>query len=124
MSLELYDAILHTIETVSIISLIFAIYEIRKGNEQRFREILANYLQMLKENYCERFKTLDEKDRSLFSKGLLMIDQCIFSILNMKNKIKKDELIEELSRMSTTLYFGELEEVKEKIQWFKTELFR
>lgn len=122
MSLEIANLVLHTIETVGILSLIFAIFEIRRGNNQRFREVLANYLQLMRENFRRRFEK--EGDTMAFKTTLLTLDQCMFSVLNQTNKIKMKELTDELSRVSTTLYFGELEEVKQKLEWFKTELFR
>jgi len=103
-------------------SLLFAIFEIRRGNIQRFREVLANYLQFMRETLRLRFEKVG--DQNLYRTALLMLDQCVFSVLNQKNKIKMSELTDELSRLSTTLYFGDLEEVKNKVQWFKTELFR
>lgn len=122
MDYELGNFIFQIIESVGIISLLFAIWEIRRGNDQRFREILANYLQFMRETLVKRFEA--NEDRNTYSKILLMLDQCIFSVLNQKNRIKMSELTDELSRLSTTLYFGDLMEVRDKMQWFKTELFR
>jgi len=122
MDYQLADFILHIIEAVGIMSLLFAIFEIRHGNIQRFREVLANYLQFMRETLRLRFEKVE--DQNLYRTALLMLDQCVFSVLNQKNKIKMSELTDELSRLSTTLYFGDLEEVKNKVQWFKTELFR
>ena len=122
MSYDLGNFILHVIETVGIFSLIFAIYEIRRSNKQKFREILSNYLRLIRETLQKRFE--DEEDKNTYKSTLLMLDQCIFSVLNQKNKIKMNELTDELSRLSTTLYFGDLNEIKDKMQWFKTELFR
>ncbi|MHA1279488.1 MAG: hypothetical protein ACTSQI_18770, partial [Candidatus Helarchaeota archaeon] len=116
--------ILHCIEAIGIISLIFAIWEIRRGNNQQFREVLAKYLQFMRERLCERFGDYKSEDEMLYKNTLLMLDQCIFSILSQKNKIKKDELADELSRLSITLYFDDLDAVKEKMKWFKRELFR
>ena len=124
MDYELINLILHCIETIGIISLLFAIWEIRRGNDQRFREVLANYLQFMRDGLKERCIRDDQSDEMLYKNTFLMLDQCIFSVLNQKNKIKKEELADELSRLSTTFYFGDLKEVKEKMQWFKTELFR
>lgn len=122
MSFEITMVILQGIEAVGILSLLFAIYEIRKGNKQRFREVLARYLHSMRETFRLRFE--NKGDDTTYKTSLLMFDQCMFSVLNQKNKIKMDELIDELSRLSTTLYFEDLEKVKNKIQWFKTELFR
>ena len=122
MDYQLADFILHLIEAVGIISLLFAMFEIRRGNTQRFREVLANYLQFMRGTLTLRFEK--SEDQNLYRTALLMLDQCVFSVLNQKNKIKMSELTDELSRLSTTLYFGDLEEVKNKVQWFKTELFR
>ena len=122
MSLEIADFVVHVIEAVGILSLIFAIIEIKRGNDQRFREILSGYLQFMRQTLKDRFATSDNKME--YQTSLLMLDQCMFSVLNTKNKIKMKEMYDELSRLSTALYFGELKEVKEKLQWFKTELFR
>ena len=122
MDYQLADFILHLIEAIGIISLLFAMFEIRRGNTQRFREILAKYLQFMRETLRLRFEKSEYQN--LYRSALLMLDQCVFSVLNQKNKIKMSELTDELSRLSTTLYFGDLEEVKNKVQWFKTELFR
>ncbi|MHA1650128.1 MAG: hypothetical protein ACTSYB_08035 [Candidatus Helarchaeota archaeon] len=122
MSYELIDLILHAIEACGIISLVFAIWEIRRGNDQRFREILSHYLHFMRETLQKRFE--NNENEQIYRNILLMLDQCIFSILNQRNKIKMSELTDELSRLSTALYFGDLNEVKEKVRWFKTELFR
>ncbi|HUX99602.1 MAG TPA: hypothetical protein VMV49_08620 [Candidatus Deferrimicrobium sp.] len=122
MSYDLLNVIFQGLEAAGILSLLFALFEVRRGNNQRFREILANYLQFMRETLRLRFEK--HEDQNLYKNSLLMLDQCIFSTLNQKNKIKMNELIDELSRLSTTLYFGDLEEVKNKVQWFKTELFR
>ena len=122
MDYELANFVLHIIEAVGIISLLFALWEIRRGNDQRFRETLANYLQFMRKTLVKRF--WENEDRNTYSSILLMLDQCIFSVLNQKNRIELSELTDELSRLSTTLYFGDLMEVRDKMQWFKTELFR
>ncbi len=122
MSYDLINLIFQGLESFGILSLVFAIYEIRRGNQQKFREILANYLQFMRETLRLRFD--DRGNDTSYRTALLMLDQCVFSVLNQKNKIKMNELINELSRLSTSLYFGDLEEVKNKVYWFKTELFR
>ncbi|NVM52083.1 MAG: hypothetical protein HWN66_00175 [Candidatus Helarchaeota archaeon] len=122
MSLELLNVIFQAIEAIGILSLIIMIFEIKKGNDQKFREVLSSYLQSMRQTLRSRFG--NKEDDILYKNSLLMLDQCVFSVLNQKNKIKMKELIDELSRLSTTLYFGELNELKDKIQWFKTELFR
>ena len=119
---DLGNFIFQIIESIGFLSLIVAIFEIRRGNNQRFREILSSYLQLMRETLRVRFE--GKSDKNIYTSCLLMVDQCVFSVLNQKNKIKMNELYEELSRLSTTLYFGDINEVKDKIQWFKTELFR
>ena len=84
MDYQLADFILHLIEAVGIISLLFAMFEIRRGNTQRFREVLANYLQFMRGTLTLRFEK--SEDQNLYRTALLMLDQCVFSVLNQKNK--------------------------------------
>ncbi|MFX1293231.1 MAG: hypothetical protein ACFFD2_00030 [Promethearchaeota archaeon] len=119
---EIIDLILRIISTIGFFSLLVALYEIRKSNEQRFREVLTNYFQSMRETL--RFRFEDKIYDNLYRTCLLILDQTIFSTLNRKNKINKNKITDELSRLSTVLYFEELDKVKNKLEEFKRDLFR
>ena len=122
MSFELASLIIQlTLGSSAIFSIIFAIIQLRRGGDQRFREILSNYLLILRQMLQLRF---DEQEKDVtYRTSLLTLDQCSFSILNRQNKIRMN-LTDELSKLSTTLYFGDLNEIKEKLQAFRSEIFK
>ncbi|MFX1298753.1 MAG: hypothetical protein ACFFD2_28325 [Promethearchaeota archaeon] len=122
MAFEIIDLILRCISTIGFLGFLIALYEIRRGNDQRFREILSNYLRSMCETLRLRFEK--EGEVTLYKGCLLALDQTIFSVLNHKNKINKNKMIDALSRLSTSLYFAELDEVKNKLELFRHELFR